>query len=65
MHFLYLITLLMILLAAWCIWFKPLEEGYKTLSGLYFHNNTMRTFKNPYDPEWYPGYQTTIGRVIF
>lgn len=38
--------------------------GYGTLSGLYFNNKAKRCFKNPYDPDWWPGYCTTIGTVI-
>ena len=39
-------------------------SGYGILSGLNYNNNERHCFKNQYDPEWYDGYCTTIGRVV-
>jgi len=73
MHLSYLIVILLFVVAGWCLWHKfrssdpTLEHmgGYGTLSGLYFNNNGNRyTFKNIYDPISYPGYTTTIGKVV-
>lgn len=43
---------------------KEMMGGYGILSGLHFNNNAKRCFKNPYDPDWWPGYCTTVGTVV-
>ena len=64
----HLLVAILVIIALFCILKKGyLREGmggYGTISGLAYNNAGRVCWKNPYDPEDFPGYCGVIGKVV-
>ena len=70
MNILLEVTIILLAIFVICAWNNSVNDnrenlgGYGILSGLAFNNNARYRFKNIYDPDWFPGYETVIGTVV-